>query len=96
MKNVVDNIKSSFNFGKDKKEIKDGVTIDTTPTHYFEVGEYFPPVAHRERIDRYKRNRKLFKGEHFDVFKNLNGSKKQQDLLYVSVNLAGIIAKKSA
>ena len=100
IKNVVNNIKSNFikdkKDDKDNKEVNNTSDIDVSNANFFRVGEYFPPVAHRERIDRYKRNRKLFKGEHFDVFKNYNGAKRNQDLLYVSVNLAGIIAKKSA
>lgn len=63
---------------------------------YFDYGSYFPPKEHRLRIDRYKLNRKVFKGQHFEVFQDYNGSKRHQDLLYVSVNLAGIICKKSA
>lgn len=70
--------------------------IEMTDNPYFEMGEMYPPNAHRERIDRYKRNKKLFKGENFEVFKNYDGSKQQTDLLYVSVNMAGIICKKSA
>lgn len=47
---------------------------------------------------RYKENKKLFLGKHYDVFKRVQNrlSGKQQDLVYISVNLPGIICKKSA
>lgn len=61
---------------------------------YFKKGEYYPPVEHQERIDRYKENKHLVKGDHWEVFRKYNVSKKTK--MYVSVNLAGIIAKKSA
>ncbi|PEM08557.1 hypothetical protein CN610_19780 [Bacillus wiedmannii] len=64
----------------------------------FEVGEFYPSPLHKERIDRYKRNSKLFKGEQQEVFEKhapqLQG--RYRDTLYVSANLAGIICKKSA
>ncbi|MFG3611433.1 phage portal protein [Rummeliibacillus stabekisii] len=60
----------------------------------FEKGNYFPPENHQERIDRYKENKKLVKGDHWEVFKGANSTKNSK--LYVSANLAGIIAKKSA
>lgn len=60
----------------------------------FAKGEFFPPVEHQGRINRYKENKKLVKGEHWELFRKYNMSKKSS--LYVSVNLAGIIAKKSA
>lgn len=72
------------------------IEVSVTDNPYFKAGEIYPPVIHRERIDRYKRNRKIFKGEHYEVFKDYQGSKKQKDLLYISVNIAGIICKKSA
>lgn len=60
----------------------------------FGKGEFFPPVEHQGRINRYKENKQLVKGEHWEIFRKYNMSKKSN--LYVSVNLAGIIAKKSA
>lgn len=90
---------SENNFGETDKEFetaKGNVELSLTPVKYFGEGEVYPPAEHRERIDRYRRNKKLFKGENFEVFKNFNGSKQQKDLLYVSVNMAGIICKKSA
>lgn len=63
----------------------------------FAVGEVFPPQAHFERISRYKINKKLFNGYHSDVFKkNMSMEGRAKELLYVSVNLAGAICKKSA
>lgn len=88
-----------FNFGADDKDFAtpDGeVELSLTDIKYFGAGKVFPPAEHRERTDRYKRNKKLFKGEHFEVFKDYKGSKQQMDLLYVSTNLAGVICKKSA
>ena len=62
----------------------------------FRVGEFYPPVEHQDRINRYKENKKLFKGLHHEVFGNFNGSDRNKELLYISINLAGIICKKSA
>lgn len=60
----------------------------------FNKGDYFPPLGHKKRIERYQENKKLFKGEHFDVFERMQ--KFPSDSLYISVNLAGLICKKSA
>lgn len=60
----------------------------------FAKGEFYPPVEHQDRIKRYKENKLLVKGQHWELFRQFNMSKKSN--LYVSVNLAGIIAKKSA
>lgn len=63
----------------------------------FSVGELFPPEGHYNRIRSYKDNKRIFKGHHCDVFKNnLIGNDRTKELLYISVNLAGIICKKSA
>lgn len=63
----------------------------------FAVGELFPPERHFQRIKGYRNNKKIFKGHHYEVFnKNNNFPRRTQDILYVSVNLAGIICKKSA
>ncbi|MDF2010205.1 phage portal protein [Priestia megaterium] len=64
----------------------------------FYEGGLYPPTAHATRIERYKTNKKLFLGDHLDVF-NKYGKKlphTQKELLYVSINLASIISKKSA
>jgi hypothetical protein len=99
-KNMIPNSSSSFNMDNDERDYKepDGeeLGISMTDVRYFGAGELYPPVEHRERVDRYKKNKRIFKGEHFEVFKNYNGSKQYKDLLYVSVNLSGVICKKSA
>lgn len=67
-------------------------------SNLFYEGALYPPTSHMTRIDRYKTNRKLFLGDHLDVF-NKHGKKlphTQKELLYVSINLASIISKKSA
>lgn len=62
---------------------------------YFKVGSVFPPVEHRKRIEKYRRNKAIFLGKHFDVLTNIKGER-EQNLLYISMNLAGLICKKSA
>lgn len=64
----------------------------------FRINEYFPPAAHKKRVQRYRENKKLFLGQHADVFLNVQNrlSPIQRELVYISVNLPGIIAKKSA
>lgn len=63
----------------------------------FAVGEVFPPQAHYERVLRCKHNKKLFKGFHNEVFhENIMKSDRAKDTLYISVNLASLICKKSA
>ena len=62
---------------------------------YFKVGSVFPPQEHRKRIERYRRNKAIFLGKHFDVLASVQGQR-EQNLLYISMNLAGLICKKSA
>lgn len=64
----------------------------------FTIGDYFPPIEHEKRIKRYRDNKKLAQGLHFDVFEKVHNrlSKTQRDLIYISANLPGVIAKKSA
>lgn len=62
---------------------------------YFTVGNVFPPVEHTKRIERYRRNKAIFLGKHFDVLTGVQGQR-EQNLLYISMNLAGLICKKSA
>ncbi|SFH23162.1 Phage portal protein, SPP1 Gp6-like [Desulfotomaculum arcticum] len=68
------------------------------PTPLFAINEYFPPPSHKERIARYRDNRKLFMGQHYDVFKRVQNrlTSRQNDVIYISVNLPAIICKKSA
>ncbi|WP_214796592.1 MULTISPECIES: phage portal protein [unclassified Exiguobacterium] len=65
---------------------------------YFARGEYFPPVEHESRITRYKENKKLFMGNHWDIFRQHDKTltHEQKNMLYVSVNFPSLIAKKSA
>jgi hypothetical protein len=64
----------------------------------FGIGAYYPPLDHRDRIKRYKENRKLFQGKHFDVFKRVQDrlSKRQNEIIYISANLPAVVCKKSA
>jgi SPP1 family phage portal protein len=57
----------------------------------FVKGEYFPLTDHEERIFKYKRNDKLVKGDHKDVFK-----REDKNEMYISSNFAGLITRKSA
>lgn len=59
----------------------------------FEQGVSYPFDGHKLRIKRYKENMQLFKGEYKDIFDKYNFN--PNDSLYISVNLAGIICKKS-
>ena len=58
-------------------------------SNYFQTGEFFPPVDHEKRLNRYKINELFYKGQHEKLLKNHNG-------FYISANLAGLIVKKSA
>ena len=58
----------------------------------FVKGEYFPLVDHEERIFKYKRNDKLVKGDHKDIFKDSI----TKNEMYISANFAGLITRKSA
>jgi len=68
----------------------------------FKVGGTFPPTGgnneHKKRINRYRENKKLFKGFHYDVFHRRRDhlSVNQSHLLYISANLPALICKKSA
>lgn len=81
---------------KDEVVAEDECELCLTPVNFLCEGKVYPPAEHRMRVDRYRRNKKLFKGENFEVFKDFKGSKQRSDLLYISVNMAGIICKKSA
>lgn len=62
---------------------------------FFKVGGLFPPIDHQNRIARYRRNKAIFKGKHFHILDDIHGQK-EKDLLYISMNLASLICKKSA
>lgn len=71
--------------------------LEIQSTEIFAVGGLFPPQKHFKRIQRYKENKKIFKGHHCEVFKEkFQGVDRVKDTLYISANLAGIICKKSA
>ena len=60
----------------------------------FEVGDCFPFKDHKDRIQRYQENMLLYKGKHYDLFRKYSINPNHN--LYVSINLASLIAKKSA
>lgn len=60
----------------------------------FAKGTAFPFLSHKKRINRYKENAKMFRGEFKDIFDKYNFNPNSS--LYISLNLAGIICKKSA
>jgi len=64
----------------------------------FGVGEYYPPADHKDRVKRYRDNKKLFLGQHYEVFQRVQSrlSTTQNEIIYIAVNLPGIICKKSA
>lgn len=62
----------------------------------FQIGEYFPPTEHQERIERYLKNKKIFRGEHHLFFNSETLPEHRQQLVFIASNLPGIIAKKSA
>lgn len=63
----------------------------------FSIGNLYPPEKHYQRIKGYRENKKIFKGHHHEVFGKYSiGNDRAKELLYISVNLAGIICKKSA
>lgn len=67
-----------------------------TNSQMFGVGEVFPPQSHLGRIKLCKENKILFKGLHEHAFHNKNYPYRINTALYVSVNLAGLICKKSS
>lgn len=64
----------------------------------FQTGGHYPPKHHLKRIQRYHENLHLFLGDHHLVFEKYGSrlNQIQRDLYYVSVNIAGLICKKSA
>ena len=59
----------------------------------FRVGSVFPPTSHQARIERYRYNKELFKGEHLTAFHKHHQYKGN---LRVAVGLPSLIVKKSA
>lgn len=62
----------------------------------FQVGEVFPPQAQLERVKRCRENKVLFKGIHSEFFHNKHFPNHINESLYISVNLASLICKKSS
>lgn len=61
---------------------------------FFEKGNFYPPVEHEDRLKKYEENRLLFEGKHRELVDKYQVN--PRGTLYVSVNLAGLISKKSA
>lgn len=59
----------------------------------FQSGGIFPPISHQPRIERYRYNKKLFKGEHLEQHKTLQNYNYST---YLAVALPSLIVKKSA
>lgn len=66
----------------------------------FGIGSFYPNVTkeHGQRIKRYRENKRLVKGDHFEILDKYTDvlPTYQQRTVYVTTNLAGLIAKKSA
>lgn len=60
----------------------------------FKKGTQFPFPDHQDRINRYAENMQMFQGKFKDIFDKYNFNPNSS--AYVSLNLAGIICKKSA
>jgi hypothetical protein len=66
----------------------------------FEVGKHYPNVTreHGLRVARYRENKQIFRGWHYRILEQYNDvlPTNNQRTLYITVNLAGLICKKSA
>ncbi|NYV68920.1 phage portal protein [Bacillus sp. Gen3] len=63
---------------------------------FFQEGDYYPPLEHQERIERYRKNKLIFKGNHYQVFNTERLTDAQNQLVFIASNLAGLVCKKSA
>ena len=67
---------------------------------YLKKGDYWPLTEEdRKRVKRYKENKKLFKGVHDEVFKNIQlklDNKDQIAMTYLVANYCGLLSKISA
>jgi hypothetical protein len=95
---VIERGESMGLFSKNKDE-----SAFTTYTYSaFQPGEEFPPPADRERISKYKRLKKTFKGRQYEVYERASALLKdsshapQLAQLYIAVNLADILVTKPA
>lgn len=89
----------------DKRDIEkraDNTTTTTYTFNSFQPGEEFPPPAERERISKYKRTKKVYRGKQAEVYERAASLLKdtphapQLKTLYIAVNLADIIVTKPA
>ncbi|MCS0827395.1 phage portal protein [Cytobacillus firmus] len=73
-------------------------TNNQIQSNLFEVGEVYPPVSHQDRIQRYRDNKQMFRGDQLEVLKKHFPELHEQyrNTLFVAVNLPAVIAKKSA
>lgn len=64
----------------------------------FAINEHYPHPAHKERIERYRENKLIFKGRHFEALEQRAAylGKRQEAMVYITANIAGTICKKSA
>lgn len=72
------------------------MTENFSKNQMFQVGEVFPPQSHLSRVKLCRENKVLFKGLHEHAFHNKKYPNRINETLYVSVNLAGLICKKSS
>lgn len=62
----------------------------------FVKGDFFPPESHLDRIERYRKNKHIIKGNHDQIFNNPYLLENQQQMVFIASNLPGTIVKKSA
>lgn len=62
------------------------------------AGLTWPPEEHRARLTRYKQNKKLFKGDHKEVYPYWaqRMAQEQQDFIELIINFPGMLSKLSA
>lgn len=65
-------------------------------SNLFKEGGYFPPLEHQQRIERYRKNKHIYNGNHALVFNDRDVPEEMQHAVYIASNLAGIVVKKSA
>ena len=89
----------------DKRELEkrtDNATTTTYTFNSFKTGEEFPPPVERERISKYKRLKKTYRGKQAEVYERAATLLKdtphapQLKTLYIAVNLADILVTKPA
>jgi len=67
---------------------------------YLTKGDYWPPTKEdRKRIEKYRENKKLFRGRHDEIFKDVQRkleSSDQKAMTYLVCNYCGLLSKLSA